>query len=71
MDNLTPEDFARRVTDLGLSERRQVDVALSDLKSEQRTLEGVIAQLQRRGLVTTLQTEKILRGDRIGYFYGE
>ena len=71
MDNLPPEDFARRVTDLGLSERRQVDVALSDLKSEQRTLEGVIAQLQRRGLVTTLQTEKILRGDRIGYFYGE
>lgn len=71
MDNLTPEDFARRVTDLGLSERRQVDMALSDMSAEQRTLEGVVSQLQRRGLVTTLQTEKILRGDRVGYFYGE
>ena len=31
----------------------------------------MIKVMQRRGLVTTLQTDKILKGDRQGYFYGD
>lgn len=71
MEQPTPEEFARRIGDLGLAERREVDHAMGELGGTELTLDAVIKQMQRRGLVTTLQTEKILRGDRIGYFYGD
>jgi serine/threonine-protein kinase len=71
MDKLTPEGFARRIVDLGLAERREVEHAFGDLGGQELTMESVITAMQRRGFVTTLQTEKILRGDRVGYFYGE
>ncbi|OYP28962.1 serine/threonine-protein kinase [Rhodopirellula sp. MGV] len=67
----SPEDFARRIVDLGLADRRLVESAMGELGGSEFTLDAVVNQMQRRGLVTTLQTEKILRGDRIGYFYGE
>lgn len=71
MDQPTPEEFVRRISDYGLAERRDVDHAMGELGGREITLESVIKQMQRRGLVTTLQTEKILRGDRRGYFYGK
>ncbi|MEM6473089.1 MAG: serine/threonine-protein kinase, partial [Planctomycetota bacterium] len=71
MELPSPEEFARRIADLGLAERRTVEQAMGELGGVEVTLETVIDQMQRRGLVTTLQTEKILRGDRSGYFYGE
>lgn len=71
MEQPTPDEFARRIGDLGLADRRQVDQAMGELGGSEITLDTVIKQMQRRGLVTTLQTEKILRGDRIGYFYGD
>jgi serine/threonine-protein kinase len=73
MDKTTPDEFVRRIADFGLAERRQVEHAMGELGGGggEITLEAVIKQMQRRGLVTTLQTEKILRGDRVGYFYGD
>lgn len=71
MDKPTPEEFARRIKDIGLAPARKVDHAMGELGGGDLSLEAVIKQMQRRGLVTTLQTEKILRGDRIGYFYGD
>lgn len=71
MDPLTPDEFASRITDLGLAEPRAVDVALKDLGVGDYSLKDVITVMQRRGVVTTLQTEKILKGDRQGYFYGD
>lgn len=70
MDTPTPEEFARRIIDVGLAERRVVEHAMGELGGGDKTLDDVVSQMQRRGLVTTLQTEKILRGDRVGFFYG-
>ena len=71
MDTLTPDEFARRISNVGLAERRDVERVLGEIGANSSTLEGVIDAMQRRGIVTTLQTEKILKGDRIGYFYGD
>lgn len=71
MDPLTPDLFAQRITDLGLAEPRAVDQAMSDLGVGDVSLDDVVAVMQRRGVLTTLQTEKILKGDRQGYFYGD
>ena len=71
MSELKPHQFAQRISDLGLAERREVDQAMSELGVGDHTLDEMIKVMQRRGLVTTLQTDKILKGDRIGYFYGD
>lgn len=71
MSDLTSQQFAQRISDLGLAERRDVDHAMGELGVGAHELEDVIKVMQGRGLVTTLQTDKILKGDRHGYFYGD
>ncbi len=85
MTELSSEQFAQRIVDLGLAERRDVEAAMGELSggeyiarslshsnpNDPNDLAGVIEVMQKRGLVTTLQTEKILKGDRTGYFYGD
>jgi serine/threonine protein kinase len=71
MDTLTPHQFTQRIIDLGLAEPRVVDQAMNELGVGERSLDDVIETMQRRGVVTTLQTDKILKGDRHGYFYGD
>ena len=71
MSEMTAQIFADRIADLGLAERSRVDHAIGELGVGDHTLEEMIRVMQRRGLVTTLQTEKILKGDRVGYFYGD
>ena len=71
MSEFTAQLFAQRVADLGLAERRVIDHAISDLGIGDHSLEDMIKTMQRHGIVTTLQTDKILKGDRFGYFYGD
>ncbi|TWU47633.1 Serine/threonine-protein kinase PrkC [Rubripirellula tenax] len=71
MSDLTPRQFAQRAADLGLADRRSVEQAVNELGVGDHTLDDMIQVMQRNGLVTTLQTEKILKGDRKGYFYGD
>lgn len=67
----TPAEFAQAVSDFGLASRREVESALRDVSVDDQSMQSVISVLQSKGLVTTLQTEKICRGDRGGYFYGQ
>ncbi|TWU55195.1 serine/threonine-protein kinase [Rubripirellula reticaptiva] len=71
MSDISPQLFAQRISDLGLADHRSVEQAINELGVGEHTLEDMIKVAQRNGLVTTLQTEKILKGDRGGYFYGE
>ncbi len=73
MNDLTPESLAQRVIDFGLADRREVESAMGELGGDAGDggVKAAIDVLQRRGLLTTLQAEKILKGDRTGYFYGD
>ncbi len=71
MDLPTPDEFIRRVSDLGLAERRRIEQARNELGVGDHSLKEVINVLQRNGIVTTLQTEKILKGDKSGFYYGD
>lgn len=71
MNALTAEDFFHRTVDAGLADRRDIDQAVGELGVGEVTLQDAVAVLQRHGIVTRLQTEKLLRGDRTGYFYGD
>jgi serine/threonine-protein kinase len=70
MSEMTAEQFAQRVADFGLAERRAIDQAINELGTGDHSLEDAIRVFQARGVVTTLQTDKILKGDRSGYYYG-
>lgn len=67
----TPQQFAQAISNFGLADRREVNAAMRDLGTGEHSLDDMVSTMQSRGLVTTLQTEKILRGDRSGYFYGD
>ncbi|MFG0265161.1 MAG: protein kinase [Rhodopirellula sp. JB055] len=67
----TPEEFIQRAIAVGIADRRSIDRALAELGSEERRLSEVIELLQRHGILTTLQCEKLSRGDKGGYYYGE
>ncbi|SMP61191.1 serine/threonine protein kinase [Neorhodopirellula lusitana] len=69
--SITAEEFASRAVSTGCAERWDVERAVSELGVGEVELNDLVHEFQRRGLVTTLQTEKIIRGDRHGYFYGE
>ena len=53
-----------------MAEPAVVEQARSSLGGQDVTLSDMIRTMQRHGVVTTLQTEKLLKGDRTGYFYG-
>ena len=70
-DPLTTESFFRRIVEFGLADQRSVDQAMKDLGVGEHHIDEAIDVAQRHGLVTTLQTDKIKKGDRSGYFYGD
>ena len=70
MEEITPEYFAQRIIDFSLAQRRDVEQAMGELGGS-ATIKEAIHFFQRRGLVTTLQAEKIMKRDRDGYYYGD
>ncbi|TWT52803.1 Serine/threonine-protein kinase PrkC [Rubripirellula amarantea] len=71
MTDITAQNFVQRIADLGLAERSVVNRAYGEMGAGDHTLQDVVKAMQRQGIVTTLQTDKILKGDRHGYFYGD
>ncbi|TWU43248.1 Serine/threonine-protein kinase StkP [Novipirellula aureliae] len=71
MSSITPEQLVSRIKDLGLADPRVIDRVRGEQAGGEISLASTIDAMQRAGVVTTLQIEKILRGDRSGYYYGE
>ncbi len=69
--SITKEEFVERIISSGVAERMDISRAIGELGVGEVTLPQVVDHLQSRGLVTTLQSEKVMRGDRVGYFYGD
>lgn len=67
---LTPDQFINRIVGAGLADPQLLDQARAEIGSQNATLNDVVRAMQRNGVLTTLQTEKLLRGDRTGFFYG-
>jgi len=68
--HLSPDQFVQRIVGAGLADPAVVEQARSELGGHDVSLAEMIRVMQRHGVVTTLQTEKILKGDRTGFFYG-
>lgn len=70
MVDLSPEQLAQRASDLNLVDRRQLESVWSELGTDvsmsemQRVLLG-------RGILTNYQFDRLARGERAGFFYGD
>jgi eukaryotic-like serine/threonine-protein kinase len=67
---ITPRSLTQRVVDLDLASPAEVDRLWAELRTENASLEDVKTLLLRRGILTNFQLDRMLTGERLGYFYG-
>jgi eukaryotic-like serine/threonine-protein kinase len=70
MADLTADQFAQRAVEIGIIEQIEIEKARAEINSSTISLDEMIRVLQRRGQLTTLQADKIRKGDRTGFFFG-
>ncbi len=68
---LTPDQLIQRAYDLGLIDDRQMQQVRSDIGSRIVELDEVIQILLRREYLTNYQIDRIKKGEKSGYFYGD
>lgn len=71
MTDMNAERFAQRAYDVGLLDNQQLSAFWSELGSREKPLADAVAVMIRREFLTNFQVDRILKGERIGYFYGK
>ena len=66
----TAEQFAERAVDLGLLDERQLRDVWGLFGSHEVPLQDFIQTLVRREYLTNYQVERLLKGERAGFFFG-
>lgn len=71
MPELTSEQLAQRALDLNLLDDRQLQEVWSGFGRRNVPVQQFIQVLLRRELMTNFQLERLLKGERAGFFYGD
>lgn len=71
MGELTGEQIAQRVIDLNLLNDRQLQEVWGEFGRQDVTGDEFLQMLVRRELLTNYQVERLVNGDRTGFFYGD
>ncbi len=71
MPELTSEQLAQRALDLNLLDDRQLQEVWSGFGRRNVPVQEFIQVLLRRELMTNFQLERLLKGERAGFFYGD
>jgi eukaryotic-like serine/threonine-protein kinase len=66
----TTDEAAARIRDLELLDSGDLDRVIADLGGTNAPMDAFFQSLLRRELITRYQAERILKGERHGYFYG-
>jgi serine/threonine-protein kinase len=66
----TPRSLTQRCIDLELATSQQIDRLWGELRTDQVSLDEIKSLLLRKGLLTNFQLDRMLTGERLGYFYG-
>jgi serine/threonine-protein kinase len=67
----TAEQVAQRAFDLGLLDERQLREVWGSFGSHNVALEDFVQTLVRREFLTNYQVERLMKGDRTGFFFGD
>jgi len=71
MVELSPEQLAQRASDLNLVDRRQLESIWGELGSYDVSFGELQRVLLGRGILTNYQFDRLARGERTGFFYGD
>jgi eukaryotic-like serine/threonine-protein kinase len=71
MSEMTTERLAARILDAGIVDARQLDAVFGEFGSRDVPLPEFTSALMRKGLITNFQLERLMKGERGGYFYGD
>lgn len=71
MADFTATQLSQRIVELGLLDPAEIERAWSEISTRDDSCDALIRVLQRKELLTNLQVDKILKGERIGYYYGQ
>jgi len=71
MGTPTAEQFAQRAFNLGLLTEQQLDSLWGEFRRRDVPLDDFCNLVLRRELLTNYQVERIIRGERSGFFYGD
>jgi serine/threonine-protein kinase len=66
----TPRSLTQRVVDLELASQAEIDRLWVELRSSEVELDEVKNLLLRKGILTNFQLDRLLTGERLGFFYG-
>ena len=65
------EEFAQRAFDLNLLSQRELKEAWDELGTREVSSEQLQQVLVRRGILTNYQVERLLRGEKTGFYHGD
>lgn len=68
---ISPEQLTQRIIDAGLVEPRQMEAVWAEIGTREVTLDDLTGLLLRKELLTNYQLDRLLKGERGGYFYGK
>ena len=71
MSDVTAEKLGQRIADSGLLEPRQLETVWAELGTRDVSVEDLSGILLRKELLTNYQLERLMKGERGGYFYGD
>ena len=71
MSQQTAEQLAQRVFDLGLIADRQLQQMWGELGSRHVASDDFLQLLVRREILTNYQVERLLKGEKSGFFFGD
>ncbi len=71
MGQRTAEEIAQRAFDLGLLDERQLQEVWASFGSRNVRLEDFVQTLVRREFLTNYQIERLVKGERSGFFFGD
>src|SRR3954469_22819191 len=70
MPSISPDQLLQRISDAGILDARQIEALWAELGTREVTLEQVTGLLLRKELLTNYQLDRLLKGEKGGYFYG-
>jgi eukaryotic-like serine/threonine-protein kinase len=71
MADIKAQDLSDRIIDLGLLDAREMDSIWAQIGSRDVSADDLSHQLLSKQLLTNFQLDKVVKGDREGYFYGK
>ncbi|MFY8199186.1 MAG: serine/threonine-protein kinase, partial [Pirellula staleyi] len=66
----TPRSLTQRAVDLELATQAEIDRFWGEIRSSEVQLDEVKNLLLRKGILTNFQLDRMLTGERLGFYYG-